>query len=75
MRKIGLHNLKMPKGAGVAFQPRKRILTLGRTIQDVFKRLKEFYRQYKPYVRVDLVMYGVLILLIILYFIISLFLD
>ena len=66
---------KLTHGAGAVFQPRKRILTLGRTIQDVFKRLKEFYRQYKPYVRVDLVMYGVLILLIILYFIISLFLD
>lgn len=37
----------------------------------MFKRLKEIYQQYKPYVRVDLVMYGVLILLIILYFIIS----
>lgn len=42
----------------------------------MFRRLKEFYRQYKPYVRVDLVMYGVLILLIILYFVFSvLFLD
>jgi hypothetical protein len=37
----------------------------------MFKRLKELYQQYKPYIRVDLVMYGVLILLIILYFIIS----
>lgn len=37
----------------------------------MFKRLKELYQQYKPYVRVDLVMYGVLILLIVLYFIIS----
>ncbi|MFO7258844.1 MAG: hypothetical protein DIU61_014175 [Bacteroidota bacterium] len=41
----------------------------------MIKRLKELYRQYRPYVRIDLVMYGVLILLIILYFIISLFLD
>lgn len=46
-----------------------------RIIQDVFKRLKDFYRQYKPYVRVDLAMYGVLILLIILYFVVSIFLD
>ncbi len=38
----------------------------------MLKRLKEFYQQYKSYVRVDLVMYGVLILMIILYFIISL---
>jgi hypothetical protein len=37
----------------------------------MFKKLKALYREYKPYVRVDLIMYGVLILLIILYFIIS----
>lgn len=37
----------------------------------MFKKIKELYKQYKPYVRVDLVMYGVLILLIILYFIYS----
>jgi hypothetical protein len=37
----------------------------------MFKRLKELYQQYKPYVRVDLIMYGVLILMIILYFIIT----
>lgn len=37
----------------------------------MFKRLREFYQQYKEYVRVDLVMYGVMILLIILYFIYS----
>jgi hypothetical protein len=37
----------------------------------MFKKLKRFYEEYKPYVRVDLIMYGVLILSIILYFIIS----
>lgn len=37
----------------------------------MFKKLRELYREYKPYVRVDLIMYGVLILLIILYFILS----
>jgi len=37
----------------------------------MFKKLREFYQQYKPYVRVDLLMYGVLILLIALYFIVS----
>jgi hypothetical protein len=37
----------------------------------MFRRLKELYREYKPYVRVDLVMYGVLILLILIYFIIT----
>ena len=37
----------------------------------MLKKLKDLYQQYKPYVRVDLVMYGVLILMILLYFIIS----
>jgi hypothetical protein len=35
----------------------------------MFRKLKELYQEYKEYVRVDLVMYGVMILLIILYFI------
>jgi len=33
----------------------------------MFKKLAELYKEYKPYVRVDLVMYGVMILLIIIY--------
>jgi hypothetical protein len=33
----------------------------------MLKRLIELYKEYKPYVRVDLVMYGVMILLIIIY--------
>lgn len=37
----------------------------------MIKKLKELYREYKPYVRVDLIMYGVMVLLIILYFIIN----
>lgn len=37
----------------------------------MIKKLKDLYREYKPYVRVDLIMYGFMILLIILYFIIS----
>lgn len=41
----------------------------------MFKRLKEFYREYKAYVRVDLVMYAVMILLIILYFIYTVTVD
>lgn len=41
----------------------------------MFRRLKELYRQYKPYVRVDLIMYGVLVLLIILYFVVSLIIS
>lgn len=37
----------------------------------MFRKLKDLYRQYKPYIRVDLIMYGTLILLIMIYFIIS----
>ena len=37
----------------------------------MFKKLKDLFEEYKPYVRVDLIMYGVMILLIILYFLIS----
>jgi hypothetical protein len=44
----------------------------GLRTNSMFRRLKELYQQYKPYVRVDLVMYGVLLLLIVLYFIYSL---
>ena len=33
----------------------------------MLKKLIELYKEYKPYVRVDLVMYGVMILLIIIY--------
>lgn len=41
----------------------------------MFKKLREYYEEYKEYVRVDLIMYGVLILLIIIYFIVSVALD
>ena len=41
----------------------------------MFKKLRELYNEYKPYVRVDLIMYGVLILSIILYFIFSIIFD
>ncbi|WP_262899197.1 hypothetical protein [Dawidia cretensis] len=37
----------------------------------MFRKLRDMYRQYKAYVRVDLIMYASLILMIILYFIIS----
>ncbi len=37
----------------------------------MFKKLKQLYTEYKPYVRVDLIMYAVLIISIILYFIVS----
>jgi hypothetical protein len=41
----------------------------------MFKKLMELYREYKDYVRVDLVMYGVMILLIILYAVYTLLAD
>lgn len=41
----------------------------------MFKKLRDFYKTYKPYIRVDLIMYGVLILSIFLYFIISAIID
>lgn len=37
----------------------------------MFSKIKELYQAYKAYVRVDLIMYGVLILLIIVYFLYS----
>ena len=37
----------------------------------MFRKLIALYKEYKPYIRVDLIMYGVLILLIIIYFIVS----
>jgi hypothetical protein len=33
----------------------------------MFRKIIELYKEYKPYVRIDLVMYGVMILLIICY--------
>jgi hypothetical protein len=39
----------------------------------MIKKIKELYKEFKPYVRIDLIMYGVMILLIILYFVISVF--
>lgn len=40
----------------------------------MIKKIKELYNEFKPYVRVDLVMYGVTLLLIAGYFVISIFL-
>lgn len=51
------------------------ILSSSRRKTDMFKKLKELYKEYKPYVRVDLIMYATLILMIFLYFIISLLLE
>lgn len=39
----------------------------------MIRKLKRFYSQYKEYARVDLVMYGVLIFLILLYILVSSF--
>lgn len=33
----------------------------------MFKYIKALYKEYRPYVRIDLVMYGVMIVLIISY--------
>lgn len=33
----------------------------------MFRKLRQLYNEYKAYVRVDLVMYGVMLLLILLY--------
>lgn len=38
----------------------------------MFRRLKAFYEQYKAYVRVDLIMYAVWILLIIVFIVYTL---
>ena len=35
------------------------------------RKIKELYKEFKPYVRVDLIMYAVMILLIALYFLAS----
>jgi hypothetical protein len=43
--------------------------------RDMFRKLKALYQAYKEYIRVDLIMYAVLILLIIIYFIVSVALD
>lgn len=43
--------------------------------QIMFKKIRELYKEYKPYVRVDLIMYAVLILMIFLYLIISTLVD
>lgn len=37
----------------------------------MIRKIKELYKEFKPYVRVDLIMYGVMILLIMLYFVVS----
>lgn len=41
----------------------------------MLKKLRELYKEYEPYVRVDLIMYAALILMIFLYFIILVLLD
>jgi hypothetical protein len=41
----------------------------------MFQKLKELYNEYKAYVRVDLVMYAVMILLIFLYALYMLLVD
>jgi hypothetical protein len=57
----------------VTFTPEKLLISGENT--DMFKRLKELYKAYKPYVRVDLIMYAALILMIFLYFIVSVLIE
>lgn len=38
----------------------------------MLSEIKKIYHQYREYIRIDLVMYGVLILLIVVYFVVSL---
>lgn len=49
-------------------------IRLSRRIKEMLKKIRQLYKEYKPYVRVDLIMYGVLILMIFLYFIVTAFL-
>lgn len=37
----------------------------------MIKKFKELYKEFKPYVRVDLIMYGVMIIMIMLYLVLS----
>jgi hypothetical protein len=39
----------------------------------MFRKLRQLYNEYKAYVRVDLVMYGVMLLLILIYVVFELF--
>lgn len=41
----------------------------------MWKKIRDFYEEYKAYVRVDLVMYAVMILMIILYAVFTLLAD
>ena len=41
----------------------------------MWKKIRDFYEEYKAYVRVDLVMYAVMLLLIILYAVFTLLAD
>ena len=50
-------------------------LIIAKDADRMIKKLKELYNEYKPYIRVDLIMYGVLILAIIIYFIVSAIID
>jgi hypothetical protein len=38
----------------------------------MFRKLRELYKEYRAYVRVDLVMYGVMLLLILIYIVFEL---
>lgn len=37
----------------------------------MLKKIRELYKQYREYVRVDLIMYATLLLMIVLYFVVT----
>jgi hypothetical protein len=39
----------------------------------MFRKLRQLYNEYRAYVRVDLVMYGIMLLLILIYVVFELF--
>jgi len=41
--------------------------------EGMFRKLKELYKEYRAYVRVDLVMYAVMLLLILIYIVFGMF--
>jgi len=44
-------------------------------IPKMFKKIKDIYKQYKPYIRGDLLMYGFMILLVFIYIVYRLMRD
>jgi hypothetical protein len=60
-------NLRVTSG-----NPRLRQLTFDKPPTIMFRKLRELYNEYRAYVRVDLVMYAVMLLLIVIYIVFEL---